>query len=143
MAGVTLKDLTKSFKNVTAVNNVNLEIKDKEFMVLVGPSGCGKTTALRMIAGLEEATGGEIYIGDKLVNGRLVHLTMRAIVIRELDNRDRRVWIADDKTAVFLSRLGHIHIATVRVAPILCNRRTGCTRLSLSGHLSRASHQDD
>ncbi len=68
MAGVTLKNLTKSFKNVVAVNNVNLEIKDKEFLVLVGPSGCGKTTCLRMVAGLEEATGGEIMIGDRLVN---------------------------------------------------------------------------
>src|SRR5438876_1192815 len=68
MAGVALKSLTKSFNKVTAVNNINLEICDKEFMVLVGPSGCGKTTALRMIAGLEEATSGEIYIGDRLVN---------------------------------------------------------------------------
>ncbi len=68
MAQVILKDLTKSFKSVTAVNKMNLEIKDKEFLVLVGPSGCGKTTALRMIAGLEEATDGEIFIGDRLVN---------------------------------------------------------------------------
>jgi multiple sugar transport system ATP-binding protein len=68
MAQVVLKDLTKNFKNVVAVNNMNLEIKDKEFLVLVGPSGCGKTTALRMIAGLEEATDGEIFIGDRLVN---------------------------------------------------------------------------
>jgi multiple sugar transport system ATP-binding protein len=68
MAGVTLKNLTKQFKEVTAVNDLNLDIQDKEFMVLVGPSGCGKTTALRMIAGLEEATGGEIFIGDRLVN---------------------------------------------------------------------------
>jgi multiple sugar transport system ATP-binding protein len=68
MAGVTLRNLTKLFKNVVAVNNVNLEIRDKEFLVLVGPSGCGKTTALRMVAGLEEATSGEILIGDRLVN---------------------------------------------------------------------------
>jgi multiple sugar transport system ATP-binding protein len=68
MAGVTLRNLTKTFKNVMAVDNVNLEIKDKEFLVLVGPSGCGKTTALRMVAGLEEATAGEIFIGDRLVN---------------------------------------------------------------------------
>ncbi len=68
MAGVALKNLTKSFNKVTAVNSINLEIKDKEFMVLVGPSGCGKTTALRMIAGLEEATSGEILIGDRVVN---------------------------------------------------------------------------
>ncbi len=68
MAGVVLKDLTKSFNKVTAVNSINLEIRDKEFMVLVGPSGCGKTTALRMIAGLEEATSGEILIGERVVN---------------------------------------------------------------------------
>ncbi len=68
MAGVTLKNLTKTFKTVVAVNNVSLEIEDKEFLVLVGPSGCGKTTCLRMVAGLEEATGGEILIGDRLVN---------------------------------------------------------------------------
>src|SRR5579872_2160319 len=68
MAGVALKNLTKSFNRVMAVNDMNLEIRDKEFMVFVGPSGCGKTTALRMIAGLEESTAGEIYIGDRLVN---------------------------------------------------------------------------
>ena len=68
MAQVVLTDLTKTFKSVVAVSNMNLEIKDQEFLVLVGPSGCGKTTALRMIAGLEEATDGEIYIGDRLVN---------------------------------------------------------------------------
>ncbi len=68
MAQVTLKNLTKRFKDVVAVEDVNLEIRDGEFLVLVGPSGCGKTTTLRMIAGLEEATEGTIYIGDKLVN---------------------------------------------------------------------------
>src|SRR5215210_8728866 len=68
MAGVTLRKLTKAFKEVVAVNELDLEIRDKEFMVLVVPSGCGKSTALRMIAGLEESTGGEIFIGDRLVN---------------------------------------------------------------------------
>ena len=68
MAEVVLKNLTKNFKTVVAVNDMNLEIEDKEFLVLVGPSGCGKTTALRMVAGLEEATLGEIYIGGRLVN---------------------------------------------------------------------------
>ena len=53
---------------VVAVQEFNLEIKDKEFIVLVGPSGCGKSTTLRMVAGLEEISGGELYIGDKLVN---------------------------------------------------------------------------
>ncbi len=68
MARVFLEGVTKKFGNVTAVNNVTLEIPDKQFTVLVGPSGCGKTTALRLIAGLEEATAGNIYIGDRLVN---------------------------------------------------------------------------
>jgi multiple sugar transport system ATP-binding protein len=68
MARVYLEGVTKRFQNVTAVNNVTLEIPDRQFTVLVGPSGCGKTTALRLIAGLEEATAGNIYIGDRRVN---------------------------------------------------------------------------
>ncbi len=69
MAKVVLKNLTKKFDEVIAVNEMNNVIEDREFVVLVGPSGCGKTTTLRMIAGLEEITEGEIYIGDRLVNG--------------------------------------------------------------------------
>ncbi len=69
MAKVVLKNLTKKFEDVVAVNNINGTIEDKEFVVLVGPSGCGKTTTLRMVAGLEDVTEGEIYIGDRLVNG--------------------------------------------------------------------------
>ncbi len=68
MAGVTLRKLTKSFKEVVAVDSLDLEIRDREFLVLVGPSGCGKSTALRMIAGLEESTSGDILIGERLVN---------------------------------------------------------------------------
>ena len=69
MANVTLKNITKVYDNkVTAVHDFNLEIADNEFIVLVGPSGCGKSTTLRMVAGLEEITSGELYIGDKLVN---------------------------------------------------------------------------
>src|SRR5206468_11798484 len=68
MASVTLDHVTKRFGEVTAVNDVNINVNDKEFLVLVGPSGCGKTTCLRLIAGLEEATAGNIYIGDRLVN---------------------------------------------------------------------------
>lgn len=68
MAQVVLKNLTKKFEDVVAVDNMNTTIDDREFVVLVGPSGCGKTTTLRMIAGLEEATAGEIFIGDRLVN---------------------------------------------------------------------------
>jgi len=68
MAKVVLEDIVKQFGNVTAVNHITLEIPDKQFTVLVGPSGCGKTTCLRLIAGLEEATAGNIYIGDRVVN---------------------------------------------------------------------------
>jgi len=69
MAEVNLKNVTKIYGgNVKAVDNVSLTIKDKEFVVLVGPSGCGKSTNLRMVAGLEQITSGEIFIGDQLVN---------------------------------------------------------------------------
>lgn len=68
MARVQLASVTKRFGQVTAVNDVTLEIPDRQFTVLVGPSGCGKTTCLRLIAGLEEATAGDIYIGDRRVN---------------------------------------------------------------------------
>jgi multiple sugar transport system ATP-binding protein len=68
MAQVLMKGLNKKYDDVHAVKDVNLQIRDKEFVVLVGPSGCGKTTTLRMVAGLEEITGGEIMIGDRVVN---------------------------------------------------------------------------
>lgn len=69
MASVKLVNLSKTFeKNVIAVNKANIDIADKEFVILVGPSGCGKSTTLRMIAGLEDITEGEIYIDDRLVN---------------------------------------------------------------------------
>jgi len=68
MASVIYDHVTKRFGDVIAVNDLTLEVKDKEFLVLVGPSGCGKTTALRVLAGLEEVTAGNIYIGDRLVN---------------------------------------------------------------------------
>src|SRR5881296_4079864 len=68
MAQVMMKDLNKKYDEVHAVKDVNLHIRDKEFMVLVGPSGCGKSTTLRMVAGLEEITSGEISIGDRVVN---------------------------------------------------------------------------
>ncbi len=69
MAQVVLKEITKIFKrSAIAVDRVSLEIKDQEFFVILGPSGCGKTTLLRIIAGLEEADSGEIYIGNRLVN---------------------------------------------------------------------------
>jgi multiple sugar transport system ATP-binding protein len=69
VASVTIRQLNKKYENgFHAVKDVDLEIRDKEFMVLVGPSGCGKTTTLRMVAGLEEITSGEIRIGERVVN---------------------------------------------------------------------------
>ena len=68
MAQVTLRNVTKTYDETPAVRGIDLEISDKEFVVLVGPSGCGKSTTLRMIAGLEDITGGEILIGGELVN---------------------------------------------------------------------------
>jgi len=69
MADVSIRELNKKYDNgFHAVKDVSLEIRDKEFLVLVGPSGCGKTTTLRMVAGLEEITSGEIRIGDEVVN---------------------------------------------------------------------------
>src|SRR5262245_36522201 len=67
MARVVFDHITKRFGDVTAVNDLNLEIEDEEFMVLVGPSGCGKTTSLRMLAGLEQVSSGAIYIGERNV----------------------------------------------------------------------------
>ncbi|MEK6796375.1 MAG: sn-glycerol-3-phosphate ABC transporter ATP-binding protein UgpC [Spirochaetota bacterium] len=69
MSKVILKNICKIYEGgVKAVDNFNLEVEDKEFIVLVGPSGCGKSTTLRMVAGLEEISSGELYIGDKIVN---------------------------------------------------------------------------
>src|SRR5580693_429667 len=68
MGQVVLKGINKFYDSVHAVKDVNLQIRDQEFMVLVGPSGCGKTTTLRMVAGLESITSGEVLIGDKVVN---------------------------------------------------------------------------
>lgn len=68
MAGLTLKNIRKKYDKNVIIDGIDLEIKDKEFLVLVGASGCGKSTILRMIAGLEDITGGEIFIGDRKVN---------------------------------------------------------------------------
>src|SRR5690242_183401 len=69
MARVAFEHVYKRFGKVEIVHDVSIDIKDKEFLVLVGPSGCGKSTCLRMVAGLEEPSEGEIYIGDRVVNG--------------------------------------------------------------------------
>ncbi|HHU08113.1 MAG TPA: sn-glycerol-3-phosphate ABC transporter ATP-binding protein UgpC [Clostridiaceae bacterium] len=88
MAGITLRDLTKIYdNNFEAVKSINLEIEDGEFMVLVGPSGCGKTTTLRMIAGLEDISGGELYIGGELMN--------------KVDPRDRNIAMVFQNYALY------------------------------------------
>ncbi|MEL6436337.1 MAG: sn-glycerol-3-phosphate ABC transporter ATP-binding protein UgpC [Pseudomonadota bacterium] len=71
MAEITLKNLTKRWGDFVGVDNQSLDITDREFLVLLGPSGCGKTTTMRMIAGLEDPTDGEIWIGDRMVNDDL------------------------------------------------------------------------
>ena len=68
MYSVDLKNVTKKWGDVTAVDQVNLHINEGEFVVLLGPSGCGKTTTMRLVAGLEDITDGEIKIGDEIVN---------------------------------------------------------------------------
>jgi multiple sugar transport system ATP-binding protein len=71
MASVTFNNVSKKFGEFVAVDDFNLEVRDKEFLVLLGPSGCGKTTTMRMVAGLEEATSGDIYIDAERINGVL------------------------------------------------------------------------
>jgi len=87
MAKVTLEKVSKFYGNVEAVKKINLEINDKEFLVLVGPSGCGKSSTLRMIAGLEEIDEGKINIGDKTVN--------------ELEPRERNVSMVFQNYALY------------------------------------------
>src|SRR3954447_161808 len=68
MSQVVIRNANKKYGDVHAVKDVNLQVRDKEFVVLVGPSGCGKTTTLRMVAGLETITSGQVLIGDTIVN---------------------------------------------------------------------------
>ncbi len=68
MASVTYRQVTKRFGDFVAVNKLDIHVEDKEFLVFVGPSGCGKTTSLRLLAGLEDVSEGELYIGDQMVN---------------------------------------------------------------------------
>src|SRR5436309_10308353 len=87
MARVEIRGLHKEFEGTVAVENLDLEIKDKEFVVLLGPSGCGETTPLRCIAGLESPDDGEIYIGDRLVN--------------DLDPKDRNIAMVFQNYALY------------------------------------------
>src|ERR1700716_3140527 len=68
MATLALRDVRKAYANLEAIKGVTLDVEDREFVVFVGPSGCGKTTLLRMVAGLEEITGGSIRLGDAVIN---------------------------------------------------------------------------
>ena len=68
MSRIQLKNVTRRWGNFIAVDNINLDIADEEFVVFLGPSGCGKTTTMRMIAGLEDVSSGEIWLGDRMVN---------------------------------------------------------------------------
>src|SRR4051795_13420290 len=68
LASIALQDVSKTYGKVTAVEDVSLQVHDGEFMILLGPSGCGKSTVLRMIAGLESVSSGEVFIGDAMVN---------------------------------------------------------------------------
>jgi len=97
IAGVRIRGLTKRFKDAAAVSDLTLEVKDREFVVLLGPSGCGKTTTLRCIAGLETADEGEIYIGDRLVN--------------ELDPRQRNVAMVFQSYALYPHMTAYQNIA--------------------------------
>ena len=87
MAKVVLRDVVKTYGPVYAVNNVSLDIEDGEFVALVGPSGCGKTTTLNLVAGLIPMSGGDIYIGDRLVN--------------ELDPKDRDIAMVFQNYALY------------------------------------------
>ena len=84
MAEIKLNNLTKRWGDFVGVDDQSLHIKDREFLVLLGPSGCGKTTTMRMIAGLEDPTAGEIWIGDRMVNDDLPKDRDVAMVFPEL-----------------------------------------------------------
>ncbi len=97
MAEVRLRDVVKSYGSVMAVDHVSLTVNDGEFVALVGPSGCGKTTTLNLVAGLIEMTGGEIYIGDKLVN--------------DLDPKDRDIAMVFQNYALYPNKTVYKNLA--------------------------------
>jgi len=97
MAKVVIKNVNKEYDGALVIKDMNLDVKDEEFMVLVGPSGCGKTTTLKMIAGLEEITSGEIYIGDRLIN--------------EVPPKDRRIAMVFQEYALYPNMTVYDNIA--------------------------------
>src|SRR5215204_3493506 len=97
MAQVLLKDVVKTYGGVHAVNHVSLKVEDGEFVALVGPSGCGKTTTLNLVAGLIPMTGGDIYIGDRLVN--------------DLDPKDRDIAMVFQNYALYPNKSVYKNLA--------------------------------
>ena len=96
MAQIRLVNVSKRWAGITGVANFNLDIADAEFLVLLGPSGCGKTTTMRMIAGLEDPTGGEVLIDDEVVTG--------------VDARDRDVAMVFQSYALYPNKIGRAHV---------------------------------
>ena len=126
MSGIALEGVTKRFGDVVAVDDLSLEVEDREFLVLLGPSGCGKSTALRMIAGLEDPTAGTIRIGDRVVNdvepkdrdiamvfqsyALYPHMTVRRNIefplkSRHVEKSERDALVADAATSLGLAEL--------------------------------------
>ena len=97
MASLSLKNVCKVYPNgFVAVKDFNLEIADQEFIIFVGPSGCGKSTTLRMIAGLEEISSGELWIGDKLVN--------------DVEPKDTSIFTLGNKLSLVYSRKRYLYL---------------------------------
>ncbi len=127
MASVTLQNVEKDYGALRILHGVDLEIADGEFVVLVGPSGCGKSTLLRMIAGLEEVSGGEIHIGERLVNAAdaahdlepLHERNHRPPALRQFEHfvGDHP---GDEKVALGLGALENIQVANVEQVKCTC-----------------------
>ncbi len=112
MASVTFEHVIKKYGDVLAVNDLNLEVRDKEFLVLVGPSGCGKSTALRMIAGLEEISGGVLRIGDRIVNNvapkdRDIAMVFQSYALYPGSVRSERTPVAGSVRLLYPRDVGH------------------------------------
>ena len=115
MASLSLRGIYKTYTGgFTAVKDFNLEIEDKEFIIFVGPSGCGKSTTLRMIAGLEEITEGELYIGDKLMNDVVPKDRDIAMVFQNYARDPHKMCIRDRYSAM-PSRGGNVAKAFIKI----------------------------
>jgi multiple sugar transport system ATP-binding protein len=132
---IVLRDLVKTFGPVTAVAGVNLEIRDGEFVVFVGPSGCGKTTTLNMISGLETPTGGEVVIGDRVVNDVEPGERGLGMVFQDLalfphmtvfENIAFGLRVKRRPEAEVRQRVGAVAVA-MRIAPLLAKKPAQCS----------------